>query len=146
MVALSVYAGLFMAALLAATVVPMQSEAMLAGLLLTGKYSTAGLLVMASLGNILGAVINWLLGRYLERFRHRRWFPVSESSLTRAQTWYHRYGRWSLLLAWVPVIGDPLTVIAGTMREPFWIFLVIMGSAKILRYLVLAAVTLGWMT
>ena len=145
MAVFAVYTGLFMAALLAATIVPMQSEALLVGLLLTGKYSTTGLLATASLGNILGAVLNWLLGRYIERFRHRRWFPVTPSRLAQAQAWYHRYGKWSLLLAWMPVIGDPLTVIAGTMREPLWIFLVIMGSAKILRYLVLAAATLGWM-
>jgi membrane protein YqaA with SNARE-associated domain len=146
MVVFSVYTGLFMAAFLAATVVPMQSEAVLVGLLMTGDYPVGWLLAVASCGNILGAVVNWWLGRFIERFRHRSWFPVSEHRLTQSQGWYQRYGKWSLLLCWMPVIGDPLTVVAGVMREPLPIFLLIAGSAKILRYLVLAGVTLGWLT
>jgi membrane protein YqaA with SNARE-associated domain len=140
-----VYATLFAVALLAATVLPLQSEALLVGLLLTGDYPVAALLVTASLGNVLGAVLNWLLGRGLERFRERRWFPVGETQLARARTWYHRWGRWSLLLSWAPVIGDPLTVAAGVLREPFWSFLLIAGGAKVLRYLALIAATLGWL-
>lgn len=145
MVAFSVYTGLFMAAFLAATVVPMQSEAVLVGLLMSGDYSVGWLLAVASCGNILGAVVNWWLGRFIERFRHRSWFPVSEHRLIQSQGWYQRYGKWSLLLCWMPIIGDPLTVVAGVMREPLLIFLLIAGGAKILRYLVLAGVTLGWM-
>ena len=145
MIELSVYAGLFLAALLAATVLPMQSEALLVGLLLTGDYPVAALLFVASLGNVLGAVLNWLLGRGLERFRDRRWFPVSAARLEQARPWYHRWGRWSLLLSWAPVIGDPLTVAAGVLREPFWTFLLIAGGAKVLRYLALTAATLGWL-
>lgn len=74
---------------------------------------------MASLGNVGGSAVNWLLGRGIERFRDRRWFPAGPSALERAQRWYRRYGKWSLLASWVPVIGDPLTVIAGVLREPF---------------------------
>ena len=146
MITLSAYTGLFMAALLAATIVPMQSEAVLTGLLLTGDYPAVWLLAVASCGNILGAALNWWLGRFIERFRHRSWFPVSEHRLSQAQRWYQRYGKWSLLLSWMPLIGDPLTVAAGVMREPFPVFLLIAGSAKILRYLVLAGITLGWLT
>ena len=146
MIDLSVYAGLFLAALLAATIVPMQSEAMLVGLLLTGKYSTPWLVAVASVGNILGAVLNWLLGRCIEQYRHRRWFPVKAAPLARAQAWYQRYGKWSLLLSWMPVIGDPLTVAAGVLRESFWLFLLLVGMAKIGRYLVLVAATLHWFT
>jgi membrane protein YqaA with SNARE-associated domain len=145
MITLSTYTGLFMAALLAATIVPMQSEAVLAGLLLTGDYPAVWLLAVASCGNILGAALNWWLGRFIERFRHRSWFPVSEHRLSQAQRWYQRYGKWSLLLSWMPLIGDPLTVAAGVMREPFPVFLLIAGSAKILRYLVLTGITLGWL-
>lgn len=144
MVDFSVYMGLFLAALLAATIVPMQSEAVLVGLLLTGEYPPGWLLVVASAGNILGAMLNWLLGCGIERFRRRPWFPISEPRLCQAQRWYQRYGRWSLLLSWAPVIGDPLTVVAGVMRESFWMVLLIAGSAKILRYLVLMAATFGW--
>jgi len=145
MIDLSIYTGLFMAALLAATIVPMQSEAVLVGLLLTGDYPVALLLAVASCGNILGAVLNWWLGRFLERFRHCTWFPVSEHRLIQAQGWYQRYGKWSLLLCWMPIIGDPLTVVAGVMREPFPTFLLLAGSAKVGRYVVLTWITLGWL-
>ncbi|HCL3640778.1 TPA: DedA family protein, partial [Pseudomonas aeruginosa] len=102
------------------------------------------LLALAIVGNVLGSWVNWWLGRYLEHFRGRRWFPVGEAQLLRAQRHYRRYGRWTLLLSWVPVIGDPLTLVAGIMREPCWSFLLIVGLAKTLRYLVLAALVLGW--
>lgn len=138
------YLGLFIAAFGAATLLPMQSEAVLAGLLLSGHYSVVGLLLVATLGNVLGSVMNWLLGRSIERFRHKRWFPVSDVKLEKARTFYLRYGRWSLLLSWVPIIGDPLTMIAGVMREPLWSFLLIVTLAKGARYLLLAAATLGW--
>lgn len=137
------YAGLFVVALAAATVLPLQSEAVLVGLLLGGMHSTVGLLVAAIAGNTLGAVVNWMLGRWLERWRDRPWFPVGEPALARAQRWYGRYGRWSLLLCWVPVAGDPLTVIAGVLREPLPTFLLLVTLAKSARYLVLAALTLG---
>ncbi|MEZ0504739.1 YqaA family protein [Pseudomonas sp. Env-44] len=138
------YIGLFVAAFGAATLLPMQSEAVLVGMLLSDRYVVSSLLAVATVGNVLGSALNWLLGRSVERFRHKRWFPVSESKLEKAQQSYLRYGRWSLLLSWVPIIGDPLTVVAGVMREPLWSFLLIVTLAKGLRYLVLTAVTLGW--
>ncbi|MCF8709197.1 YqaA family protein [Rhizorhapis sp. SPR117] len=136
------YAGLFVAAFAAATIFPMQSEALLVAMLL-GDYSPVTLILVASTGNILGSLANWFLGRWIERCRHHRWFPVSEHALERAQRWYHRYGRWSLLLSWVPVIGDPLTVVAGVLREPLPVFLLLVTVAKVGRYLVLAAATLS---
>ncbi|AEA84323.1 YqaA family protein [Pseudomonas aeruginosa] len=139
----SAYLGLFVAAFGAATLLPMQSEAVLTSLLLAGKQSPALLLVVATVGNVLGSIINWLLGRYIEHFRHKRWFPVADDKLLRAQRAYHRYGRWSLLLSWAPIIGDPLTVIAGMLREPFWSFLLIVLVAKAGRYLALAALAFG---
>ena len=144
MAALAVYSGLFFTALVAATILPAQSEAVLAGLLLTGDYSMWALIAVASAGNVLGSVINWLLGRGIERFRDRRWFPVKADALARAERWYHRYGRWSLLLSWAPFIGDPLTVVAGVLREPFPVFLALVTIAKVGRYLVLAAATLSF--
>jgi len=138
---LAAYAGLFLSALVAATILPMQSEAVLVGLLVGGNHSPALLVSVASLGNILGAVLNWLLGRGIERFRDRQWFPVSVRKLEQAQVWYRRYGKWSLLGSWLPIVGDPLTVVAGVLKEPFPIFLLLVSIAKIGRYLVLAAVT-----
>ncbi len=137
MLTLSAYFGLFLSALGAATLLPLQSEGVLVALLLSQAYAPWALLTVASAGNVLGSVINWLLGRYLEHFRQRRWFPVSEARLQQAQHWYTRYGRWSLLLSWVPIIGDPLTLVAGVMRERLWVFLLIVSLAKTMRYAVL---------
>jgi membrane protein YqaA with SNARE-associated domain len=139
------YLGLFTSALIAATVLPMQSEAVLVGLLTASTSSVTALLVVATTGNVLGAVINWGLGRSLLRWRERRWFPASDRQLARAEGWYRRYGRWSLLGSWLPVVGDPLTVVAGVLREPLVPFLILVTLAKGARYLVLASVTLAWM-
>lgn len=139
---LAVLLGLFMSAFGAATLLPLQSEAVLVGLLV--DVHPAGLLVaIAIAGNVLGSVVNWLLGGYIEHFRDRRWFPITDAQRHRAQTFYHRYGKWSLLLSWVPIIGDPLTVVAGLMREPLHSFVGIVLLAKLGRYLVLTAVTLA---
>lgn len=130
---------LFAASLLAATIVPAQSEAVLAGLHLTGDYSAALLIAVATSGNVLGACINWLLGRYLEHFKDRRWFPVKDAALERAARTYRRYGVWTLLFSWVPVIGDPLTVIAGLLRAPFPLFLLLVTIGKLGRYVAVVA-------
>jgi membrane protein YqaA with SNARE-associated domain len=142
---LPAYGGLFLAAFLAATLLPAQSETVLVGLLLTERYSVIGLLAVASLGNVLGSVVNYGLGQTAVRFRDRRWFPAKPETLERASGWYRKYGRWSLLLSWVPIIGDPLTVAAGVLREPIWSFVILVTLAKTGRYLVLAAATLAWM-
>ena len=144
MLTLSVYLGLFLSALGAATLLPLQSEAVLVGLLLGGTHSVWLLLAVATTGNVLGAVINWLIGRYIDQLRDKPWFPVSAAQLDKAQGHYQRHGQWSLLLSWMPVIGDPLTLVAGILREPFWKFLLLVILAKGGRYLVLALLTLGW--
>lgn len=138
------YVALFLSALVAATILPMQSEAVLAALLVAGAHPASLLLIVATTGNVLGSLINWYLGRYLLHFKDRRWFPASDARLERAQIWYRRYGRWSLLGSWLPIVGDPLTVAAGLMREPLAPFLVLVTIAKGTRYLVLAALTLAW--
>ena len=139
------YIGLFLAAFGAASLLPLQSEAVLVGLLLSDRYWLWSLLAVATLGNVLGSLLNWWLGRGIERFRERRCFPVSPRHLQQAQIHYLRYGHWSLLLSWVPIIGDPLTLVAGVMREPLGRFLMIVTLAKAARYGVLAMATLGWM-
>ena len=138
----AVYAGLFLVALAAATILPMQSEAVLGGLLLA-DYSPWLLIMVASVGNVLGSVVNWVLGRYISRFRDRAWFPVRGQALMRAERWYRRFGKWSLLLSWVPIIGDPLTVIAGVLREPLPAFLLLVAVAKVGRYVLVALATEG---
>ncbi len=146
MAAFVIYAGLFLTAFGAATILPLQSEWVVVGLLLDGDRPWEAVVLVASLGNILGSMVNWLLGRSFARFQNRRWFPASQQNMRRAEGWYHRYGRVSLLLSWVPVIGDPLTMAAGALREPLWSFTLLVGIAKIGRYLALAAVTLNWMS
>ena len=140
---LAVYAGLFAVAFVAATILPAQSEAALVGLIVADARPVALLVAAASLGNTLGAVVNWALGRGVERFSERRWFPVGRAQLDRATGWYHRWGRWSLLFSWAPIVGDALTVAAGVLRQPLWSFLLLVAIAKTGRYLVLAAATLG---
>jgi membrane protein YqaA with SNARE-associated domain len=138
------YAGLFWASFLAATILPFQSEVVLFGMLLTHHYAWWLLVLVASLGNILGSVVNYGLGRGLAAFEHRRWFPVKRAKIARAEAWYHAYGRWSLLLSWVPLIGDPLTIVAGVLRESFPVFLLLVSIAKVARYFAVAAISYGW--
>lgn len=139
------YIGLFGSAFIAATILPLQSEAVLVALLAAGAHPAWVLIVVATIGNVLGSVVNWYLGRFLLRFREKRWLPTSEHQLERAQNWYRRYGRWSLLGSWLPVVGDPLTVVAGVLREPLVPFLVLVTIAKGTRYCLLAALTLAWL-
>jgi membrane protein YqaA with SNARE-associated domain len=141
---LTSYGVLFGMALGAATLLPLQSEAVLIGMLVSGSYSVAWLLIVATAGNVLGSVANWWVGRSIERFRDKRWFPISPRHLDLAQNTYRRFGRWSLVFCWVPIIGDPITVVAGIMREPLWRFLIIVTLAKAIRYLVVTLMTLSW--
>ena len=140
----AIYLGLFMAAFIAATLLPAQSELALGGLLLAGGQPAWALIAAASLGNVSGSCVNWLLGAYFSHLRERKWFPIKAEALDKAEKWYHRYGRWSLLLSWAPLIGDPLTLAAGLLREPFPSFLAIVAVAKITRYLIVAAITLSF--
>lgn len=130
-------AGLFAAAFGAATVLPFQSEVVFAALQLEQVAPVFWLIVVASIGNTLGAVVNWGMGLYIEHWRTSRWFPVSERLLERSQVLWARYGVWTLLLSWAP-FGDAFTVIAGIMRTPFWLFMVLVGAAKTGRYIALA--------
>lgn len=135
---------MFVSAFGAATLLPIGSEPVFIGLLLGGVTAPWLLVMVASTGNTLGAVVNWWLGGHLERFAGRRWFPVGPAALERARGWYARWGRWSLLLAWLPLVGDPLTVMAGVMRERLWVFLALVGFSKTCRFAALALITLQW--
>lgn len=134
------YLLLFFSALLAATLIPAQSEALLVSLILNGQDVLWLLLAVATAGNTLGSVINWWLGRYLQHFHDKRWFPVKAASLARAQQQFQRYGWWVLLLSWLPIVGDPLTLVAGVMQMRLLPFVLVVAVAKGGRYLVL-----GWL-
>ena len=131
--------GIFASAFVSATLLPAQSEAVLGALLVEGSHSPVVLIAVATLGNTLGAATNWLLGLGVNHFKERRWFPVKPERLAQAERWYRRWGRWSLLLSWAPVIGDALCLAAGVLREPFRSFFAIVLAAKFLRYLAVAA-------
>ena len=133
-------AGLFAAAFGAATILPFQSEVVFVGMQVAGTLSVGALILVASIGNTLGAVVNYIMGRGIEHFRHRRWFPANAAQMARAERWYARWGVWTLLLSWAP-LGDAFTVIAGVLRTPVWLFLLLVTIAKTGRYIVLAWIT-----
>ena len=137
-----IYISLFLSAFFAATIFPAQSELVLLYLLQDRSNSVIFLLLVATVGNVLGAVVNYGLGYYVHRFKDRRWFPASPQQLEKAQRAYARWGRYSLLASWVPFIGDPITVVAGVLRDRFTVFLALVTVAKAGRYLVLAVLTL----
>lgn len=132
--------ALFLLAFSAATLLPGGSEAALVAMVTLSEYSTLTLLAVASVGNILGSVLNYGLGRVALQYQDRRWFPVSPAALTKAQGWFSHWGQWAVLLAWVPIIGDPITVAAGVMRMRFGMFLLLVSISKILRYVVIIGV------
>ncbi len=140
------YIILFISALGAASLLPLSSELVLISLLTeyeTKHWSVAGLWLVATIGNTLGAGINALLGFYLTRFQNKTWFPVSKAQLTRAKHWFQRYGQWSLLLSWLPIIGDALTVAAGVFRTKIWLFFVLVTLGKGARYAVIIGIFYG---
>ena len=126
---------LFIAAFGAATLLPLQSEAVLLGLFVEGNYTPKLLILVASIGNILGSCVNWWLGVKIEHYKNKKWFPISEYKMKKAQKIYQKYGCWSLLLSWVPIIGDPITLIAGLLKENFLRFFLIVSLAKTGRYI-----------
>ena len=131
---MTAYLLLFASAFLAATILPFSSEVVLFSLLRDGGDPVA-LVVVATLGNTLGSVVNWALGLYLLHFQDRRWFYFSRNQIEKAQRWYQRFGFWSLLFAWLPIGGDALTLIAGIMKLRLWLFLLLVGTGKGLRYI-----------
>jgi membrane protein YqaA with SNARE-associated domain len=143
MTSLLTYATLFAIAFLAATLLPVQSEAVLAGLLGLSEEPWWTLLAVATVGNTLGAVVNWAMGRGIETYQNRRWFPASAAQLEKAKRHYLRWGRWCLFFSWVPVVGDAFTVLAGVLHEKLWVFMLLVGAGKLARYLVVAAVVAG---
>lgn len=128
------YLKLFIISLLAATILPLSSEIVLTTMLLTNLFEKNILLIVASFGNILGSIFNWYLGKKITIFQDRKWFPVSPEQLNKSQKYFQKYGLWSLLLAWVPVIGDPLTLLAGVLKVRFSIFFILVSISKISRY------------
>ena len=129
-----IYLSLFVISFLAATILPLSSELTLAGLIATYNYNNLLLLIAASLGNILGSIVNWILGFYSRNLISKKWFPFKDEQIKRSSNWFNKFGKWSLLFAWVPIIGDPLTLAAGLLRVKFTEFLILVSIGKVFRY------------
>ena len=129
------YFQLFLFSFLAATILPFSSEIILSGMYLTGSFLTLNLLLVASLGNILGSIANWYLGKKISTYKDKKWFPVSPTQLQKSEFFFNKYGLWSLLLAWIPIIGDPITLLAGVLKVRFSIFVLLVSISKISRYI-----------
>ena len=131
-----IYLSLFAISFLAATILPFSSELTLAGLIATSDYNNLLLLIIASFGNVLGSVINWVLGFYSRNLTTKKWFPFKETQIERSSAWFRKFGKWSLLFVWIPIIGDPLTLAAGLLRVKFLDFVILVAIGKVSRYLV----------
>ena len=145
MYSLEAYSSLFISSFLSSTILPGHSEITLTTLILLEKYSQFLLISFASFGNILGSVINWYLGFYITKFVNKSWFPFKKKQLDKASLWYLKYGKWSLFFSWVPIIGDPLTIVAGIFRVPLVIFITIVSISKVLRYIFVVYVALKFL-
>jgi membrane protein YqaA with SNARE-associated domain len=131
-----IYLSLFAISFLAATILPFSSELSLATLIATSDYDNLLLLTVASFGNILGSLVNWALGSYSRNLTTKKWFPFKETQIERSSKWFRKFGKWSLLFAWVPVVGDPLTLVAGILRVKFIDFIILVAIGKVSRYLI----------
>jgi len=129
-----IYLSLFTISFLAATILPLSSELMLAGLIATSNYDNLLLLIVASFGNVLGSIINWILGFYSRNLTIKKWVPFKGKQIENSSRWFNKFGKWSLLFAWVPIIGDPLTLVAGLLRVKFIEFLILVTIGKVSRY------------
>ena len=132
-----IYLSLFIISFLAATILPFSSELTLAGLVATSNYDNLLLLIVASLGNVLGSVVNWILGFYSRDLSTKKYFPFKDEQIEKSSKWFNKFGRWSLLFAWVPIIGDPLTLVAGLLRVKFIEFIILVTIGKVSRYIVI---------
>ena len=132
-----IYLSLFVISFLAATILPFSSELTLVGLIATSNYDDLLLLIIASFGNVLGSVVNWVLGFYSRNLTTKKWFPFKNKQIKNSSRWFSKFGKWSLLFAWVPVIGDPLTLAAGLLRVKFIEFVTLVTIGKFSRYFII---------
>ncbi|WP_020411936.1 YqaA family protein [Microbulbifer variabilis] len=135
------FVGLFISALLAATILPLSSEVILSALLLSG-LSPISLIAVATVGNVAGSLINYALGYWAGLGLAKKWLKMTENEFDQAEQRFKKYGVLSLCFSWVPIIGDPLTVVAGILRVRLLWFLILVGLGKLLRYIVLSYMVL----
>lgn len=126
------YFSLFLTSFASATLLPGGSEALFL-YLLSEHLSPILLLVIATLGNTLGSFVNYILGKYATDFALSKGY-MKAKQLSKATQLFEKYGAWSLLFSWLPILGDPLTFVAGIVRYAWWKFLLIVCFAKLARY------------
>ncbi|MDV7271167.1 YqaA family protein [Thioclava sp. A2] len=132
--------GLFLSALLAATPIPFQSEVVFVALQTTGDAPIWQLVLVAGIGNTIGAAITYVIGFGITRWRDRKWFPATEAQMSRAERWFGKWGPLALLVSWAPG-GDVICLVAGVLRQRLVVFLPLVFLAKTGRYAVLAWLT-----
>lgn len=135
-----VYLTLFFSALISATLFPFGSEALLIYNISEG-YNLYLLLLFATVGNVLGSWINYFLGLKGEEFCERKGY-IKKEKMEKYKNFFSKYGGYSLLLSWMPLIGDPITFIAGILKYDWKKFLIFVTIAKFGRYLSLAFIVL----
>lgn len=129
--------ALFVVSLLASSILPLGSEWLLVAMIIQG-HAFLPVVLIASLGNYLGACTTYMIGRWGAVFLTTRLLHLDDKQLSRAQALYNRYGIWSLLFSWLPVVGDPLCLLAGTFRLHFLPFSLLVASGKMARYSLVA--------
>jgi len=131
------YISIFFLSFFAATIIPFSSEVGLVSYMALGKFNNELLLIFASLGNILGSCVNYILGLYIIKLKTKSWFPFKGNQILKATNWFNRFGVYSLFFAFLPIVGDPLTLIAGMFRVSFLKFIILVSFGKICRYLLI---------
>lgn len=140
---IEVYVILFLSSFTSSTILPGNSELTLTAFISQREFETLYLIIVASIGNVLGSIVNWYLGRYFIKFKNKKWFPFNEKNLNNSSKWFLKYGKWSLLLSWLPFIGDGLTLIAGVLKVPLFEFIVLVTIAKVVRYVFVASMAVS---
>ena len=135
------YIGLFLSSFLAATILPLSSEVVLVFLLLK-SFDPIILISIATFGNTLGSFVNYLIGAWGSLFIIRKILKISEDDFSKAKQRFKKYGVYSLFFAWVPLIGDPLTIVAGVLKINILLFIALVASGKLIRYIIIAYATL----
>ena len=134
------YLALFVLSFLASTVIPLGSEWLLAALIVKG-FDPAAAIGVAAIGNTLGACTTYLIGLYGGDFLIKKALKIDDQSRRRAERIYSRYGSWSLLFSWLPVIGDPLCFIGGALKVRFAFFTLLVFVGKLARYIAVGIVS-----
>ena len=143
MSSIEVYVILFASSFSSSKILPGHSELTLTAFITQREYETIYLIIVTSIGNVLGSIVNWYLGLYFIKFKNKKWFPFNEKNMNNSSKWFLKYGKWSLLLSWVPFVGDGLTLIAGVLKVPLYEFVLLVTVAKVTRYVFVAMMAIS---